>query len=118
MAVEYQLQTITNELQRIVVDGGNELLQLLRNFKSGMHTKDSPALPTPVVEKGILYGLAAKWYDDKGDIFIDPFGDWVMPGSWKNGIQLAEAKRKSTNNPYLMPHLWQHSKNDIIGGVL
>lgn len=40
-----------------------------------------------------------------------------MPKSWESSIAKWKELQRKTGNEFLIPHLWQHNKNEIIGGV-
>jgi HK97 family phage prohead protease len=82
------------------------------------YTKDSPHnAPAPEVSGDMLEGYAAWWYESDGSPYIDSYSDWVMPKSWESSIAQLKAIQKKTGNEFLIPHFWQHSKYEIIGGV-
>jgi HK97 family phage prohead protease len=80
--------------------------------------KDIPLLaPAPVVSGDTLEGYAAWWYEKDGSPYIDPYEDWVAPGSWVESIQTLKEQQRRIGNEFLVPHLWQHQKGDQIGSV-
>ena len=58
-------------------------------------------------------------YDDPntGKPFIDSYNDIIERGSFTKSIARHEARRKRTNDPHLLPYLWQHSKYEVVGGI-
>ncbi len=72
----------------------------------------------PQLEKNTLYGYACWHYDATGDYFVDPYGDITVPGSWQDTIAEAEQTRKATGRGWLIPHLFNHSKDSVVGAVV
>jgi HK97 family phage prohead protease len=88
-------------------------------YESPSDYKDSPRLlaPAPVLSGDTLEGYAAWWYEKDGNPYIDDYSDWVAPGSWTESIQRLMDQQRKTGNEFLVPHLWQHQRNEQIGGV-
>ncbi len=75
--------------------------------------------PTPVeASKGnTLEGYCAVWKGADGQPYIDEYKDETVSGSWRQTISRMEAERRNTGRTFLIPHLYQHNENKIIGGV-
>lgn len=72
----------------------------------------------PHVEKSTLFGYAAWHKDASGDEYVDSYGDVTTPGSWQACIRQWEKERHDTGRSWLIPHLYNHSKNDHVGAVM
>src|SRR6266566_5528916 len=68
-------------------------------------------------KQGIITAYLTVYKNDDGSPFIDPYNDEIYPGSFTKTIQKLDAFRKSSNNPWLCPNLWQHNREEIIGGI-
>lgn len=68
--------------------------------------------------KGIITAYLSV-YDDPttGKPYVDPYLDIIDRGSFTKTIAALEAARKRTNDPHLMPYLWQHNRQEPLGGV-
>lgn len=84
--------------------------------------KVSPAtmdVPSPEVSKGnTLTGYATVWYNQDGREYIDTYQDWVAPGSWLDTIRERYEEKRIRGRDWLLPYLWQHRPQDIIGKVV
>ncbi len=69
-------------------------------------------------KKGILTAYLTVYNGDDGEPFVDPYLDVVCPGSFTKTIQGLDSFRKSHNNPWLCPNLWQHDRGEITGSVI
>lgn len=58
-------------------------------------------------------------YDDPttGLPFKDSYNDVIERGSFTKSIAKHEARRKRTNDPHLLPYLWQHERHEVLGGI-
>ncbi len=83
--------------------------------KSSIQYKTSPT--KPVIEKGSLVGYCVTWNDEKGQPYIDGYRDHVAQGSWKRTIRDHQEKMRRTSKGHLVAHLYNHDKNQQIGGV-
>jgi HK97 family phage prohead protease len=72
----------------------------------------------PHLEKNTLYGYAAWHRDTSGNEYVDSYGDVTTPGSWQACIHQWEKERQDTGRSWLIPHLYNHSKNDHVGAVM
>jgi HK97 family phage prohead protease len=68
-------------------------------------------------KKGVITAYLTVYNNDDGTPFVDPYNDIVAKGSFTKTIAVLDAARKQTNNPWLCPDLWQHDRNEIIGGI-
>jgi HK97 family phage prohead protease len=84
--------------------------------KTGIEYKKAPENPT--VEKNTLYGYAAWHYGADGDYYVDPYGDITVPGSWQDTIKEAETTKHNTGRDWLLPHMYNHDKNSLVGAVV
>jgi HK97 family phage prohead protease len=96
--------------------------QLSRTFApvssaSTIATKDT-RIPTQAVAGDRLEGYCAMWKGSDGHAFIDSYGDETVSGSWQKCIAHWNEERRATGRSHLVPHLYNHSRDEQIGGVL
>ncbi len=87
---------------------------------------------TPCISAPVSFSLKSELNPKKGEItsylavyndpttgmpYLDSYQDYTEPGFMSKSIAQLNQARKRTNDPYLMLYLWQHNKNEIIGGV-
>ena len=89
---------------------------LIPDVKTAIEYKKAPEKPT--VEKNTLYGYACWHYGADGDYYVDPYGDITVPGSWQDTIKEAETTKRNTNRDWLLPHMFNHDKNSLVGAVV
>lgn len=68
-------------------------------------------------KRGIVTSYLTVYCNPDGSPFVDPYNDIITPGSFTKTIQTLDAFRKSTNNQWLCPDLWQHDRSQPIGGI-
>ena len=69
------------------------------------------------IKKGIIEGYLTKYFVPGTQTpVIDPYKDIVEVGAFTKTIQELVRGRDTKGLDYLMPHLWQHNPNEIIGG--
>ncbi len=85
--------------------------RVVQNFPSALKEADVNK------KTGTVTAYLTVYCNDDGSPFVDPYNDIIEPGSFSNTIQKLDTFRKSTNNPWLCPSLWQHDRHELIGGI-
>lgn len=67
--------------------------------------------------KGIIEGRLTVNKNDDGSHVIDPYGDITMPHMFSASYKKLDNVRRQRGDSFLMPLLFQHNQNDVIGGV-
>jgi HK97 family phage prohead protease len=70
-----------------------------------------------VGKQGIITSWLTQYNNPDGTPFIDGYNDFVEPGSFTKTIRELNQRRRTIDNPYLCPDLWQHDRSEQIGGI-
>ncbi len=97
-----------------------ERMSAFLEASAGHAVKTSAAAYAPdisISSKGIIEGRLTVNKNDDGSPVIDPYGDITEPNMFSASYKKLDNVRRQRGDSFLMPLLFQHNQNEVIGGV-
>lgn len=97
-----------------------ERMSAFLEASAGHAVKTSAAAYAPdisISSKGIIEGRLTVNKNDDGSPVIDPYGDITEPNMFSVSYKKLDNVRRQRGDSFLMPLLFQHNQNEVIGGV-